>query len=130
MLFFSHIGKYFQFYLYAYLVYLEADNANTDRHQSICPGPIPSTYAGPLPCGERRELRPPLKKVSCPAGGQNCGQSGGCEFFFSFNIFFSLCIEKMVHTGKTENVKKMFPFGTHKFTRAVDRKQHYFLRTA
>ena len=29
------------------------------------------------------------KSVSCPAGGRNCGQSGGRNFFF-FHVFFCL----------------------------------------
>ena len=31
-----------------------------------------------------------LKKkfVSCPPGGHNSGQSGGCKIFFFLNIFF------------------------------------------
>ena len=30
------------------------------------------------------------KSVSCPAGGRNYGQSGGCNFFFFPPPFFSL----------------------------------------
>ena len=32
---------------------------------------------------------PQKKSVSCPAGGRNCGQLGGANFFFP-NIFFCL----------------------------------------
>ena len=39
--------------------------------------------------GGRISLRPPLKKfVSCPAGGQNFGLSGSCNFFYCFYCLF------------------------------------------
>ena len=48
---------------------------------------------------------------------------------FFFNVFFSQYrndvenAEKKVNLG---NVKKMYPFGTYKLTRPVDRKLNYF----
>ena len=72
-----------------------------------------------------------LKKkfVSCPPGGHNCGQSGGHKIFFFGSIYLFLCTEMMWKMlGKKDNlgnVKKMYPFGTHKLTRPADRKQNY-----
>ena len=45
------------------------------------------------------------KSVSCPAGGQNCGQSGGRNFFFFFRVrkyctFFFFKYKKMARTKK------------------------------
>ena len=51
-------------------------------------------------------IGPPLKKlVSCPAVGQNHGHSGGRNFLFFFNTFFSLCIEMISKIlGKKKNL--------------------------
>ena len=49
------------------------------------------------------------KSVSCPAGGRNCGQTGGRNFFFFFPFYFLLCKEILsffFEGGEWKNEKK------------------------
>ena len=72
-------------------------------------------------------LRPPLKKGLFPVHRvAMIGASQEAAKSFFLNIFIRNDVENAGKKDNLENVKKMYPFGTYKLTRPVDRKQHYF----
>ena len=70
------------------------------------------------------------KLVSCPAGGRNCGQSGGHKIFFSPFFFCKKMMiflkEKKKKKKKRKKKKKSSHSAVIKLTRPLDRKQHFF----
>ena len=61
--------------------------------------------------------------VSCPAGGQNCGQSGGRKIFF-FPFIFG---EKIGGWAGRKKGKKKFPVGLDMTTRPLHWKHNFFM---
>ena len=78
------------------------------------------------------KLRPTLKKSLFPVQRVAIivASREAAKSFFYIYIFFSLYRNDGENDGEKrknlENVKKMYPFGTCKLTRAVDRKQNNF----
>ena len=71
-----------------------------------------------------------LKKkfVSCPAGGRNCGQSGGRNFFFFPHFFSPMKILSIFRKKKklAKMKKKKSPVAPFSATRPVYWKHNYF----